>query len=155
MYCAVIDCSRVQRTCSVVVRVFESFGAFGPPTAFPCGHRCTVGIDRDSPMCLDAHGGIKAKRQPFVVGSREVMWSWTWSGRCVVVNILSTVGTENTYMIGEFRQTRPSRNSAGKLSILCGEADRRTCVEGAQFSGKKILRWNQNWADHRNKAFPQ
>ena len=29
--------------------------------------------------------------------SLEVMWSWTWSERCVVVNILSTVGTENTY----------------------------------------------------------
>ena len=25
------------------------------------------------------------------------MWSWTWSVRCVVVNILSPVGTENTY----------------------------------------------------------
>ena len=25
-------------------------------------------IDRDPPMCLDAQGGIKAKRQPFVVG---------------------------------------------------------------------------------------
>ena len=56
-------------------KVFESFcrvevvcGAFGLPTAFPCGHRCTVGIDWDPPMCLDAQGGIKAKRQPFVVG---------------------------------------------------------------------------------------
>ena len=43
-------------------------GAFGLPTAFPCGHRCTVGIDQDPPMCLDAQGGIKAKRQPFVIG---------------------------------------------------------------------------------------
>ena len=41
---------------------------FGLPMAFPCGHRCTVGKDRDPPMCLDAQGGIKAKRQPFVVG---------------------------------------------------------------------------------------
>ena len=83
-------------------------GVFVVPTAFPCGHRCTVGIDRDPPVCLDAHGGIKAKRQPFVAGSREVMWSWTWSERCVVVNILSLVGTQNTYKIGEFLQTRPS-----------------------------------------------
>ena len=36
--------------------------------AFPCGHRCTVGIDREPPMSLDAQGGINAKRQPFVVG---------------------------------------------------------------------------------------
>ena len=85
-------------------------------------------------MCLDAQGGIKAKRQPIVVGcGREVLWSWTWSERGVVVNILSLVGTENTYMIEEFLQTRPSRNSAGELSIRCGEADRRTCVEGAHF----------------------
>ena len=33
-------------------------------TAFPCGHRCTVGIHRDPPVCLDAQGGF-AKRQPF------------------------------------------------------------------------------------------
>ena len=30
--------------------------------------RPTVGIDRDTPMFLDAEGGIKAKRQTFVVG---------------------------------------------------------------------------------------
>ena len=48
-------------------------------------------------MCLDAQGGIKAKRQPFVVG--VVVKScglWTWSERCVV-NILSVTGNENTY----------------------------------------------------------
>ena len=54
-------------------------------------------------MCLDAQGGIKAKRQPFVVGfCLEVMWSWTWSERCVVVHILSDVGTENTYSLRGF-----------------------------------------------------
>ena len=47
-------------------------------------------------MCLDAQGGIKAKRQPFVAG--VILKS------CVldvvgedVVDILSPVGTENTY----------------------------------------------------------
>ena len=46
--------------------------------------------------CVDAQGGIKAKRQPFRGWFRlEVMWSWTWSEKCVVVNILSDVGTEN------------------------------------------------------------
>ena len=55
--------------CHVSVCVLlSSCGAVGLPTAFPCGHRCTVGIDRDSPMCLDAQGGIQAKRQPFVAG---------------------------------------------------------------------------------------
>ena len=49
-------------------------------------------------MCLDAQGGIKAKRQ-LLCGwcCLEVMLSWTWSERCVVVNILSDVGTENTH----------------------------------------------------------
>ena len=56
--------SKMFESCCRVVVVC---GAFGLPTAFPCGHRCTVGIDRDPPMCLDAQGGIKAKRQPFVV----------------------------------------------------------------------------------------
>ena len=67
--------------------------------AFSCGHRCTVGIDRDPPMSLDAQGGIKTKHQPFVVG--VVLKSCglgRGSERCVVVNILSTVGTENTYI---------------------------------------------------------
>ena len=50
------------------MRLVVACGAFGPPTALPCGHRCTVGIDRDPPMCFDAQGGIKAKRQNFVVG---------------------------------------------------------------------------------------
>ena len=50
------------------MRLVVACGAFGLPTAFPCGHRCTVDIDQDPPMCLDAQGGIKAKRQPFVVG---------------------------------------------------------------------------------------
>ena len=50
------------------MRLVVANGAFGLPTAFPCGDRCTVGIDQDPPMCLDAQGGIKAKRQPFVVG---------------------------------------------------------------------------------------
>ena len=44
--------------------MLSSCGAVGLPTAFPCGHRRTVGIDWDPPMCLDAQGGIKAKRQP-------------------------------------------------------------------------------------------
>ena len=43
----------------------SSCGAGGPPTASPCGHRCTEGIDWGPPMCLDAQGGIMAKRQPF------------------------------------------------------------------------------------------
>ena len=53
----------------VSVRILlSSCGAVGLPTAFFCGHRCTVGIDRYPPMCLDAQNGIKAKRQPFVAG---------------------------------------------------------------------------------------
>ena len=40
--------------------------------------------------------------------SREVMWSWTWSERCVVVNILSTVGTENA-------STKPKKTSSNCL----------------------------------------
>ena len=78
------------------LRLVVACGSFGLPTAFPCGHRCTVGIDRDPPECLDAQGGIKAKRQPFVVG--VVLKSCCLGrGRRVVVNILSDVVTENTY----------------------------------------------------------
>ena len=52
----------------------------------------------DPPMCLDAQRRHQGKA-PTSCGwcSREVMWSWTWSERCVVVNFLTTVGTENTY----------------------------------------------------------
>ena len=47
-------------------------------------------------VCLDVQGGIKAKRQPFCGWCcLEDMWSWTWSERCLVVNILSVDGTEN------------------------------------------------------------
>ena len=61
-------CNNVLR-CHVSVRaLLSSCGAVGLPTAFSCGHRCTVSIDRDPPMCLDAQNGIKAKRQPFVAG---------------------------------------------------------------------------------------
>ena len=49
------------------LRLVVACGAFVQPPAFPCGHRCTMGIERDPPMCLDAPGGIKAKRQTFVV----------------------------------------------------------------------------------------
>ena len=70
---------RPQRTSSATVYVFNELVPslrkclslvvlFGLPAAFPCGHRCNVGIDRHPPMCLDAQGGINAKRQPFVVG---------------------------------------------------------------------------------------
>ena len=41
--------------------------------------------------------------------SREIMWSWTWSERCVFVNFLSTVGTDNTYTIGELNNTTMER----------------------------------------------
>ena len=89
----------VQRICSVI--------SFWATHGFPCGHRCTVGIDRDPPMCLDDQGGIKAKRRAFVVGVVG-----TWSERCVVVNILPTVGTENTYTPARlealFKSTQPS-----------------------------------------------
>ena len=91
-------CKCSTKCVSLVVESSSSVVLFGLPTAFPCGLRCIVGIDRDPPMCLDALGGIKAKRQPFCGWCcLEVMWSWTWSERCVVVNILSDVGTENTY----------------------------------------------------------
>ena len=40
----------------------------------------------------------------------EVMWSWTWSERCVVVNILSDVGTENTHPCS-------TGNAVHKLSV--------------------------------------
>ena len=47
-------------------------------------------------MCHDAQGGIKAKREPFVVG---VFLKSRFRGRRgVVVNILSDVGIENTYI---------------------------------------------------------
>ena len=94
LHCPHCECS--TKCLSLVVVVV--CGTFGLHTAFPCGHLCTVGIDRDPPMCLDAQGGIKAKRQPFCGWCcPEVMWSWMWSERCVVANILSGVGTENTY----------------------------------------------------------
>ena len=116
---------RSQRTGSATTEVFNKVfesccrvvvvcGAFGLPTAFPCGHRCTVGIDWDPPMCLDAQGGIKAKRQP-ICGwcCLEVMWSWTRSERCVVVNILSDVGSENTY-----KKTTVEKRSNAYLNLL-------------------------------------
>ena len=56
-------------------------------------HRCTVDIDRDPPTCLDAQGGIQAKRQPFVAG---VVLKSCGLGRGVVVHIMSDVGTVNT-----------------------------------------------------------
>ena len=56
--------------------MFESFyrvvvdcGAVELPTAFACGHWCTVGLDRDPRTCLDAQDGTKAERQPLVVGA--------------------------------------------------------------------------------------
>ena len=71
-----VSCCRVVVVC----------GAFRLPTAFPLRHRCTVDIDQDPPTCLDADGGIKAKRQTFGWcclqvkclgrGRREVL-SWT------------------------------------------------------------------------------
>ena len=58
--------NKVFESCCPVVVVG---GAFWVTHNLPSlRHRCTVGIDRDPPMCLDAQGGIKAKRQPFVVG---------------------------------------------------------------------------------------
>ena len=82
---------RFQRTGSATMYVFNELvpppckclSLVVLPTAFPCGHRCTVGVDRDPPMCLDAQGGIKAKRQPFCgwccfmclgYGRRDVLW---------------------------------------------------------------------------------
>ena len=80
---APLQCKCSTKCLSLVVEWLSSVVLFGLPTAFPCGHRCDVGIDRDPPMCLDAQGGIKAKRQPFCGWCcLEVMWSWTsmtWS----------------------------------------------------------------------------
>ena len=47
---------------------------------------------------MQSHPGLRDRRARTLCGwcSLEVMWSWTWSERCVVVHILSTVGTENT-----------------------------------------------------------
>ena len=56
----------MSESCLLLVVACGAFGATSRPSLD--GHRCTVGIDRDPPMCLDAKGGIKAKRQPFVVG---------------------------------------------------------------------------------------
>ena len=90
--------------------MFESCSAFGLPTAFPCGYRCTAGIERDPTMCLDMPRRHQSNAPSLC--SREVMWSWTWSERCVVVNILSTVGTENTYTPARleelFKSSQPS-----------------------------------------------
>ena len=36
----------------------------GPPTASPFGHRCTVGVNRDPPVCHDVQGDIVTERQP-------------------------------------------------------------------------------------------
>ena len=75
----------------------SSCGAVGLPTAFPCGHRCTVGIDRDPPMCHDAQGDIKAKRQPLCGWCCLVVTCLGRDRRDVFGYILSDVRTENTY----------------------------------------------------------
>ena len=66
-----VSTNRLRYHVSVCVsccRVIVVCGAFRATHGLPSlRHRCTVGIDRDPPMCLDAQGGIKAKRQPFVV----------------------------------------------------------------------------------------
>ena len=63
----------IKTSCEWSTKVFESCdrvvvvcGAFGLLPAFLAGIGCTVGIDRDPPMCLDAQGGIEAKRQPLL-----------------------------------------------------------------------------------------
>ena len=48
-------------------------------------------------MCLDVQGGMKAKRQPFVIG--VVLKSCGLGRRDVFVNVLSDIGTENTHTL--------------------------------------------------------
>ena len=55
-------------------------------------------------MCLDAQGGIKAKRQPFVVGAVLKPRGHGRGRRGVFVNILSDVGTENTYTLLDWKR---------------------------------------------------
>ena len=73
--------NKVCESCCRVVVVCGAFGllpGIGVPWVLTGTHRCA----------------LKVKRQPFCGWCRlEVMWSWTWSERCVVVNILSDVGT--------------------------------------------------------------
>ena len=56
---------RAAVSCECQSLVVELWCCWATPTAFPCGHRCTVGTDWDPPMCPDAQGGIRAKRQTF------------------------------------------------------------------------------------------
>ena len=49
-----------------------------------------------------------------------------------LVRLCGIVDYAEILRIGEFLQTRPSRNSTGILSIPCGEVDRPTGVEGGQ-----------------------
>ena len=55
----VVPCGSTNNVSCVVV--------LGPPTASPFGHRCTVGVNRDPPVCHDVQGDIVTERQPFVV----------------------------------------------------------------------------------------
>ena len=46
--------------------------------------------------------------------------------------LCENAGYAKILKIGEFLQTSPARNSAGMLSILCGEAGNPTSEEGGQ-----------------------
>ena len=79
---------------------------------------CTVGVDQDTPKCNPIQGVVTAERQPFVLVYPEVVWSWTWSERRVVVNILSTVGNENTYTKSQFPAVHHQETSSKQHSRI-------------------------------------
>ena len=88
MWCAFdelvpLPCKWSTKCLSLVVESLSSVVLMGYPRL-----SLAVGIDQDPPRCLDAQGGIKAKRQPFVVGvvlescghgrGRRDVLSWTF-----------------------------------------------------------------------------
>ena len=123
--------------CHVSVWVLlSSCGAVGPPTAFPSGHRCTVGIDWHPPMCLDAKGGIKAKRQPFCGWCcQEVMWlGW---GRRDMLSCRLDVGTENTHTKLDWCWTILKRKKRSSLEL--------TQKEQGENEREMKNEWKETW----------
>ena len=56
-----------------------------------------------------------------------------------IFDCVQIAASAETLKISEFLQVRPARDSAGLLSISCGEADRPTCVGGGQVLRRIIL----------------
>ena len=76
------------KSLSLVVELWCCWATHGLPLRAPV----SVRIDRDPPMCLDAQGGIKAKRQPLCGLSCLVVMCLGRDRRDVFAHILSDVG---------------------------------------------------------------